>query len=257
MASNHPQPYENIPNLLAEVDKLHERITEKYPEKTKLALTAKKMVELREWEPALPLIKNNLLLLSELNVSFIPKVMRPGPCFLFPIPDLGGEATFAQVKPLEGSCIPTKAKYHFMGEELRGPKWMGATTATLIRIIATRKVVIVEGAFDYLACKLLCPDVPILSPLTKKLSLDKHVPYLRMLGVKDIYLMYDNEASGIGNKAMAIETRTLGEWFTVHTLLCPASDPSECLKSLTVAGKLKRMLNTIGAPPPTVVIDMD
>jgi hypothetical protein len=95
-----------------------------------------------------------------------------------------------------------------------------------------------------------------LSPLTKKLG-DKHVAYLRMLGVKTIYLMYDNEVSGAGNKSMEIECRKLSEWFTMITLLCPASDPSDCLKSMTVAGKLKRMLGMVGTRVQTGSIDLD
>jgi hypothetical protein len=239
--------YEHIPTLMTETDKLYERIVAKWPEKTKRNQTAKKMVELRAWKPSLRLITKNFCVLDELNVAYIPKVMVPGPCFLFPLHDVDRTYPYAQVKPLPGSVIQTKAKYHFMGTKPIGPQWMGITRSTTAQIIQTRRVVVVEGAFDCIACRLLCPDVPVLSPLTKKLGA-KHVIFLRILGVKDLYLMYDNEASGQGNKAMEVEAQTLSKHFNVHVLLCPASDPSEALKSATVAGKLKRMLSNVGTP---------
>lgn len=253
-----PEWYEDIPTLMAETDKLYERIVAKWPEKTKRHQTAKKMVELRGWESSLRLIKSSFSILDELQVAYVPKVMVPGPCFLFPLQDVDKKYPYAQVKPLPGSVIQTMGKYHFMGTKPIGPQWMGLTRSTVERIMRTRRVVAVEGAFDCIACRLLCPDVPVLSPLTKKLGA-KHVAFLRMLGVKDLYLMYDNEASGQGNKAMEVESNTLSKYFTVHTLLCPASDPSDALKSATVADKLKRMLRNVVTPMPQqdAVLDFD
>lgn len=251
--------YEDVPKLMAETDELYERIVAKWPEKTKQNHTAKKMVELRGWQPSLRLIGDNFHVLDELQVAYIPKVMAPGPCFFFPLRDVDNTYPYAQVKPLPGSAIKTTGKYHFMGTKLLGPQWVGFERSTIQRIIRTRTVVVVEGAFDCIACRLLCPDIPVLSPLTKKLSMMKHVAFLRMLGVKNLYLMYDNEASGQGNKAMEVEAHTLSKFFDVHILLCPADDPSEALKSATVASKLKRMLRNVENPTvqQDTVLDFD
>lgn len=80
-----------------------------------------------------------------------------------------------------------------------------------------------------------------------------------MLGVRNLFLMYDNEASGRGNQAMDIESRVLAKHFNVHVLPCPASDPSAALQSATLAAKLKRLLNSIEAPAvdENGLLDMD
>jgi hypothetical protein len=243
-----PQWYEDIPKLMADTDELYGRIASKWPEETKRNQTAKKMVALRGWEPSMRLIARNFHVLDELQVAYVPKVMQPGPCFMFPLRDADGEYRYAQLKPLPGSAIKTTGKYHFVGGEPLGPRLMGFVPSAIRQMLTSRTAVVVEGAFDCIACKLLSPEVPVLSPLTKKLSVRMHVPVLRMLGVRTLYLMYDNEASGQGNKAMEIEARSLSMYFDVQPLLCPASDPSEALKSATVARKLKRMLQNVLIP---------
>jgi hypothetical protein len=92
----------------------------------------------------------------------------------------------------------------------------------------------VEGAFDILAARLVCPDVPILSSLTKMLG-KHHLAYLTMLGVNQLVLMFDNEEAkgdrsmGAGNMSMAQQAATI-KTMQVTTIDCPASDPSEALK---------------------------
>lgn len=243
-----PEWYEDIPNLLTETEQLYDRIVAKWPNRGKRTVTGQKMVEVRGWQASMRLIAGNFHILDELEVAYIPKVMQPGPCFLFPLRDADGKYRYAQVKPLPGSVIGGTGKYRFIGSEPLGPRLMGFVHSTIEQVLNSRSVVVVEGAFDCIACKLLSPDVPVLSPLTKKLSLRMHVPVLRMLGVRTLYLMYDNEASGQGNKAMEVEAQTLSKFFNVQILLCPATDPSEALKSATVASKLKRMLDSTRFP---------
>lgn len=234
----------DVTHLLGETDKLYRRITAKWPEKTKLALTAQKVIEERDWHKSYPLYKARMeQVLTALGFSFIPKIMAPGPVFVFPIRDVNDTYPVAQTKPLAGSELHGKAKYRFIGSALHGPRWLGNDRQTLQRIIETRTAVVVEGAFDLLAARLVS-DTPILCPLTKKLGA-KHIAYLRMLGVKRLYLMYDNERSGQGNMAMEVESYKLADWFDVQPLLCPASDPAQCLTTMTKAQELRTILQSV------------
>jgi hypothetical protein len=248
MESHKLRWYEDIPTLMAETDKLYDRIVQKWPEKDKLSMTAKMVVEERVWNPSLHLIRKNLpAVLAEHEIFFVPKIMQPGACFVFPLHDIDGTCSYAQTKPLEGSELGTKSKYHFMGIKPIGPVWLGASSQMAWRILHSRSVVVVEGAFDFLACRALSPNTPVLCPLTKKLGKD-HIVYLRILGLKHLYLMYDNERSGRGNQAMEFEEKTLATWFHTESLLCPAPDPSDALKSCTIAERLRSMLRRVVAP---------
>lgn len=243
MESDNRERYQDVPWLMSETDKLYARIVEKWPEKEKLSFTAQKMIECRGWDASKHLIRKNLpTILAEHDMFFIPKAMAPGPCFVFPLRNIKGGYTYAQTKPLEGSVLGTRNKYRFIGTKTcPGPQWLGSSPDTLRRIIRSRSVVVVEGPFDFIACRALSPDTPLLCPLTKRLG-QKHVAYLRMLGVDNLYLMYDNEVSGRGNAAMAYEERSLAAHFRTESLLCPASDPSEALKSAILGERLRGML---------------
>jgi hypothetical protein len=100
----------------------------------------------------------------------------------------------------------------------------------------------------------LAPEVPVMSPLTKRLG-KGHQAYLRMLGLRRIYLMFDNElpsaghSIGAGNLAMKQHSKELARYFDVRTLLCPASDPSEALKNGYTAEKLRSILRNAIHPP--------
>src|SRR6202041_1882975 len=87
------------------------------------------------------------------------------------------------------------AKYGFLGKKdnVPGPHWFGNSDETLRNIARNRSVGLVEGYYDLLACRLMMPGAPILSTGTKTVN-ESHIQYLRMLGVKDIHLMFDNEA---------------------------------------------------------------
>lgn len=204
----------NVPNITEETDKLYERIVAKGGH-DKLTLTREKIIEVRGWQPSLYLTRDNFeRALTELGCFYVPKIMQPGPAFVFPIIDIDRECQYAQTKPLEGSVLGGKSKYRFIGSKCVGPTWLGNTNETLTTAVSTGQVVLVEGPFDLLACRVLAPEVPVMSPLTKRLG-KGHQAYLRMLGLRRVYLMFDNElpsaghSIGAGNLAMKQHSKDL------------------------------------------------
>lgn len=248
------QPEWSVPKITEETDKLYEQIVAKGG-RDKLTLTREKIIEARGWQPSLYLTKDNFgRALSELGCYYVPKVMQPGPAFVFPVIDTDREVQYAQTKPLEGSVLGGKSKYRFIGSKGLGPTWLGNTDETIKTVVNTGEVVLVEGPFDLLACWVLAPEVPVMSPLTKRLG-EKHQAYLEMLGLTRVYLMFDNElpsaghSMGAGNLAMKQHSKELSRYFDVRTLLCPSSDPSEALKNGYTAEKLRSMLRNAIRPP--------
>lgn len=243
--------YQKVPDLVQKINGLYAEATAAGKTYTKLSITQQKVLEAREWQAALPLIQKNFdRILTELNCFYVPKTVQPGPMIVFPMRDVFGIATRAQTKPFEGSAEHGAGKYMYLGlpsKEFAGPSWLGNDSATLRRIIERRWVVLVEGAFDLMACRLVCPDVPSLSPLTKSLG-PSHQAYLRMLGVDTIFLMFDNEKPkdedhdmGGGEISMRALKRDIKD-MKVDILYCPASDPAQCLKTFTKTGQLRTLL---------------
>jgi hypothetical protein len=241
----------DVARIINETDTFYNRLVKVHPHKNKLALTKSKIIECRRWGPTTKLYDANFeQILTQMGIFYVPSRITPGPSIIFPIRDVGGTYPTAQTYPMEGSVLSgkLKSKYHFIGVELVGPRWLGNDYTTIKRIVDLRKVVIVEGSFDLLAAKLLCPDLPILSPLTKKLGGD-HITYLRMLGVRDIFLMYDNEEAwnggkdGAGNLSMQQQKEDI-KTMVVTPLLCPKDDPSECLTHMAYAEKLRGRLRS-------------
>lgn len=241
----------NVPKMTEETDKLYDRIMTKGG-RDKLTVTREKIIEARGWQPSIYLTKDNFeRALTELGCYYVPKIMQPGPAFVFPIIDIDRTTCqYAQTKPLEGSVLGGKSKYRFVGSDPVGPTWLGNTDETIKAVVSTGQVVVVEGPFDLLACRVLAPEVPVMSPLTKRLG-KGHQAYLRMLGLRRIYLMFDNElpssghSIGAGNLAMRQYSKELATFFDVKTLFCPSSDPSEALKNAYTAEKLRSMLRSV------------
>ena len=242
--------YQKVPDLIAKVDGLYAEATAAGKTYTKLSVTQQKIVEARKWQVSLPFIHKNFdRILTELGCFYVPKTLQPGPMIVFPLRDIFGVPTRAQTKPFEGSG-EFGPKYMYLGKkskEFAGPCWIGNDQGTLRRIISQRRVVLVEGAFDLLANRLVAPDVPSLSPLTKSLG-HEHQVYLRMLGVDTIYLMFDNEKPkdedhdiGGGELSMRALQRDIKD-MKVELLYCPSSDPSKCLESYTKALQLRSLL---------------
>jgi hypothetical protein len=219
------------------------------------SLAVLKSLEVREWEPSKVLIEPHFdEIVRELNIFYVPKSIKPGAGIAFPQRDIFGRFTYGKYYPFEPIAFPDNSpKYIFLGHKdpLGRPQWFGNTDRILTRIGITRFVVLVEGFFDLLACRLLVPDLPVLSTGTKKIN-DDHMAYLQMLGVERVYLLFDNETSsrddeGAGTKAMRIISSVYGKKTGVdfRILLCPNDDPSMCLETPRSAKLLLDLLQEI------------
>lgn len=242
-----------VPKLIATVNAKFEQARAAGQTYTRNSVTQQKIVECRRWQAALPLLEKNFdRVLTELDIFYVPKQVVPGPMIVFPMWDIYGVATRAQTKPFEGSIMTGSGKYMYLGlksKEFAGPSWLGHDAATLKRIIEQKRVVLVEGPFDMLANRLVAPDVPTLSPLTKTLG-KEHIAYLRMLGVEVIYLMFDNEKPkegydiGSGEISMRVLQRDVKE-MKVEILYCPSDDSSRALEFFPKALQLRKQLVTL------------
>ena len=199
-------------------------------------VTAERMIALREWKTT----EEKLIpVLQECNIYYVPKTLIPGPMFVFPESDASGRVTRAQTKPLHD--LFGEGKYHTLGvkkDAFLGPVWLGNSDRTLEMILDKRYVVVVEGPFDLIAAKIMAPNVPILCSLTKSIG-NKHEDYLKILGVKEVRLLYDNDDAG--DKSAYWLGKLFGIPLTKMT--CPGSDPSDCLKSAILKQRLNRVLN--------------
>jgi hypothetical protein len=254
--------WQDVPLLMEEVDKLYTRLETK-GQPGKWFATKKKIYAERNWVPSTFLIEKNFeTALEKLNFFYIPKGWDPGPIFIFPQKDVEGDFTRAQSKPLYE--IPNRdgvsSKYRVIGvkkEDFVGPVWLGNDEETLRLILLTKMVLLVEGPFDLLAVRLLCPEIPSLCPLTKKIGID-HQAYLRMLGVDTIYLLFDTDADkfndssdvkwneryteGAGVVSMKFLQRDITNMEVKPIWIAGAGDPSESLENLTTAKKLQKAL---------------
>lgn len=212
-------------------------------EKSWVRVTAKRVLDERKWIP-----QDNTNLLSqveELQLTYIPSRVEPGPMFMFPEFDLEGKPRRAQTKPLY-ELLPN-SKYVTLGcskDEFFGPVWLGNQDRNLQLILEKRYVVVCEGPFDLLALRVANPLVPSMSSLTKKMGED-HVDYLRLLGVRKVFLMYDNESSEAGERSMKELQKIHEGTLDIVPLLCPAGDPSECLESLPRTKALRSILEDL------------
>lgn len=242
----------DVPTLMAETDKLYDRIVQKAPDKTKLALTAQKIIEERQWKESLPLYKDRLEeTIMQLGYFYVPRIMQPGPAFVFPMRDPKERYTRAQTKPLPGSVLAYQdMKYRYIGsketrfidgeiEGFFGPVWLGNDSETLGKIIKARQVMVVEGPFDLLACRLMAPDYPILSPVSKTLG-KEHMIYLFILGVKRLLTMMDNDEAG--KRAIYGLKRGYNRGIRIEALQCPSHDPSDALMFWSRARQLREMI---------------
>jgi hypothetical protein len=202
----------DVPRIIAETKLIYQRLVEKYPDKTLEATTIQKIIQERHWEESLPIYEGRFRdVVTRLGCLYIPKLIIPGPAFIFPMRSADGTYPRAQTKPLEGSALwSVDGKYQYVGDKEKyiGPNWLGNDPETIRQIIETQSVMCVEGPFDLLAMRLICPSFPIMSPLTKKVG-KNHIAYLRILGVKRLLLMYDNEIQGEESMNSSGETSRL------------------------------------------------
>ena len=231
------------------------------------SLAAEKIVPLRKWGPTQRLFKNNLLpIIRELGIFYVPKLMEPGPCIVFPICDHHNFPHHAMVKPM----WPLKGKdgfpikYAMLGKEKNEgcPTWFGDTDTVISAIGHTRSVVLVEGYFDLLACRLLHPGAPVMTSGTKRIG-EPHMQWLRILGVKKVFIAFDNEVGrdggeGAGNMGARLTVQQFNNkhGVAVEAVALPAKDPSACLEHLRSAYALRNLLRQmfpaipVDDPPP-------
>ena len=245
-------PWQDVPWLIDETQKHYDAHITPKGLGDRFSVAAEKIVKARKWEPSLSLIKPNLdSVIRELEIFYVPKQMDPGPAIVFPLRDHHNKIRHAQLKPfyeLTGRSGPMK--YSRLGKGRSPITWFGDRDPTLLSIGKYSSVMLVEGYFDLLACRLLHPTAPILSTGTKKMN-DVHLWYLQMLGVKTIHLMFDNEIAkegkdeGAGNQAARFVAQQFqgqgGVEFQIQA--CPATDPSACLEDKRTAYHLRSMLH--------------
>jgi hypothetical protein len=225
--------FHDIPKVMEKTDALYAELVKAGKTSGRNETTKKKIYENRGWlkrfvEP------NFDSVLNRLQVFYLPKALRPGPAFVFPLRDLEGRYNQAQCRPFpESYLFMPDHKYRRLGTEkpFKGPLWFGNDLATIEQVIKKETVCLVEGPFDLLACKLLVPDAPVLTPLTKGIGEDQ-LDYLLILGVKHIVIMFDNEKSGQGRRGAELaKSRAERGGVETHSVSCPATDPSDALKT--------------------------
>jgi hypothetical protein len=199
------------------------------------------------------LIKKNLdPIIRELEISYVPRQMKPGPSIVFPIYNHSGYARNALFHPMwpligkEGFPI----KYAMLGKEKNEgcPTWFGDTDSVITAIASTRSACVVEGFFDLLACRMLHPGAPVLSSGSKRFG-EPHMEWLRMLGIKKVIVAFDNESGsggkeGPGNLAARLVVRQFNgkHGVQVEAVSLPAKDPAACLTDLRSAYALRTLL---------------
>ena len=234
MASFQAEWFHDVPELMAKVDAMFAAWVATGKAVSRSETTKKRIYDARGWRRRYA-ERDFASVLDRFQVFYLPKALRPGPAFVFPLRDLDGRYGQAQVRPLPESCLfMPDHKYRRLGTErpFKGPQWFGNDAATVRTIIERRKVCLVEGPFDVLACKLLAPDAPVLTTLTKGVGED-HVEYLRILGVNTVVTMFDYEESGQGARgAKATKWRVeakYGSGIEVVNQASAATDPSDAL----------------------------
>jgi hypothetical protein len=131
-------------------------------------------------------------------------------------------------------------KCRFIGDnsDTHTSHWFGADNQTLERIATLRRVLLVEGPSDVLACRIaLGSGFPVLAMMCNSIGKPKLADLL-LLGVQKVFLMMDNE--GVGQKAAKKMKETLP--FRVQRLTCPGKDPSDCLRESNGYQKLQKLL---------------
>jgi hypothetical protein len=247
--------YQDVPLLIQKADALFAAWRDEGKPQdrfSKAAVTKNKIYDSRGWLPSKTMIDKNFdAALKTLNPFYLPTAQPPGPAFVFPLRDLDNVCRQAQVRPVKGSPLFGKDKYLTLGyaHVFKGPRWFGNDWETIRLIIKARTVVLVEGPFDLLACRLIAPGTPALCTLTKKVS-DDHIDYLSILGVKTIHLMFDNEKDGDTNRKALNTTRKMIRErcvtkMNVEMQTCPEHDASKALQKRLTALELRNLLQSL------------
>jgi len=198
--------------------------------------STKRFIEFRNWIVEPDRVKPAL---EKAMVRWIPKQIVPGGAFFFPIYDHHNFLSLAQLRYLDPD--PHKCLVHGSLPDHLSPWWFGNDQETLIRIAELRKVLIVEGPSDVLACRIaLGNSYPVLSPLGKELK-EIHQKDLLLLGVKKVQLLLDFDKAG--QTSANIQKESLP--FRVQRMICPSHDPSDCLIVESAMKKLSKLLSVL------------
>jgi hypothetical protein len=247
-------PFQDVRYLIEQTELLYQSqiIPKGGPDRFQAA--ADRAIDHRGWRPSFSLFHKNLEpVLRELDIFYVPKQLAPGPAFVFPSYDTKGEPLRAQINPFGWELVINgqRAKYARLGHnyEFKGPMWIGTSDKVLGLLIQKRVAVLVEGPWDVVACRVVGPDVPVISTGTKTMN-EWHFLYLKILGVESLIYLFDNEFStkqaggiGAGQVAQNRLAKIAAQWgFKTSKLMCPKEDPSACLKSFSTAHALKQAL---------------
>lgn len=248
------EPWATNPEFLLEsLDKFYRKAMAAGKCESPSQTTMKKVLENRKWCASVSRVKL-LAAIQDMEVIWIPASVEPGPGFLFPIRDTSGEVRRAHIRMVDEKKFNCKYLSLVNKDRFTGPAWLGDSDEKLEGIIHAGQVVVMEGPFDLLAIRAVAA-IPDLCPLTKRLS-DLHWEYLRILGVKKIRPIFDNEVSGVGEKA-AERMAEFSNGIVVEPLLCPGKDPAECLKDPTRLRLLCAALESSNPNPDPVSFDED
>lgn len=247
-------PFQDVRYLIKQTELLYQSqvIPKGGPDRFRAA--ADRAIDHRGWRPSLSLFHKNLEpVLRELGIFYVPKQLAPGPSFVFPMWDTKQEPVRAQINPFGWELVINgqTAKYARLGHnyEFKGPMWIGMSDKVLGLLMQKRVAVLVEGPWDVVACRVVGPNVPVISTATKTMN-EMHFAYLKILGVERVIYLFDNEIStkqegGVGAGQVAqirLAKLAAGRGFKTSKLMCPKKDPSACLMNFAAAHALKQAL---------------
>ena len=231
MAQKHwkEEPWATRPEiLLDELEVLYRKAIKLGKVETVAKTAMKKAIAYRKWCEGIP--RADLLrAIEDLEMIYVPTGVGPGPAFLFPVRDVTGEVRRAHLRMVDDSVYGFRYISLMNPEKFIGPGWLGDDDTTLEAIIQSRTVSLVEGPFDLVALRTAEPRLPALCSLSKRMGRD-HWDALKVLGVEQVFPMFDNEKSKQGENAMHLMGEQHRE-FQVFPLTCSAKDPSDALRS--------------------------
>ena len=223
------EPWASCDALMAELETMYGKAIAAGKVTDPADTAVRKMIHYRNWCSSVSKSAVRRVV-EELEVVYCPKGLGPGPGLVFPMRDITGEIKRLHIRLLEDSPTIYKMKYMSLVDPtlFLGPAWIGADDATMEAIIQCGEVQLVEGPVDLAAVRIAGCPIPSLSPTSKRLT-EEHWTWLRVMGVKCIHPMMDNEVSGGGGKAASyFEKNPYG--ISVAPDVCPVKDPSKALE---------------------------
>lgn len=244
------QPWAKNPEVLIEsLAKFYREAIRQGKVTTVAEMARKKAMVVRGWCPMVPQ-EPLLQAIEDLEMIYVPKGLNPGPGFLFPVRDATGEIRRAVIRVNDETVYGTRYITAGDRDKFVGPSWAGMTPWCMERILDTHAVLVVEGPWDLVAVRTVAPDIPSVSPLTKKLT-SMHWDILTILGVERVYTMLDNDNPG---QKAGERMRDKHPDTEVVLVKCPSKDPADTLKDPSKLQGLQRALASVILSTPTTII---